>query len=309
MTLRSAPMFRSFSGPSVAALVVAMGAAINFAACSDDGGSGAGAGGMPAATGGASPATGGVSTGGSSTGGASTGGTTATPTGGSTGGSIIAGGGGSGGSGGSGAPGSKGGAGAGGKAMAGAGGALGGAGGGGTSGGGNNAGAGGTLGGGGAGGGSGGGSSADDFDPKPSDFECIEGWEKVSGFRITNKLGKTAEAIAVAKSTSGGVYPVGTIIQHFPTEAMVKRKPGFSPETKDWEFFLLTISGATTTIAQRGTTEITTMNQTCASCHMKAPSEYDFVCNIWGDQGSMNCGFNLGDQQLSSAIAMDTRCD
>ena len=286
-----------------------MGAAIHFTACSDDGDSGAGAGGTPAATGGAPPSTGGVSTGGRSTGG-STGGTTLAPTGGSTGGSIIAGGGGSGGSGNGGAPGSKGGAGAGGKAMAGAGGALGGAGGGGTPGGATNAGAGGTLGGGGAGGGSGGAvSSADDFDPKPTDFECISKWEKVSGFHITNKLGKTSEAVAVAKSTSGGVYPVGTIIQHFPTEAMVKRKPGFSPETKDWEFFLLTISGTTTTIAQRGTTEITTMNQTCASCHMKAPSEYDFVCNIWGDQGSMNCGFNLGEQQLSSAIAMDTRCD
>ena len=287
-----------------------MGAAIHFAACSDDGQPDAGAGGTPAATGGAAPTTGGASTGGASTGG-STGGTAVAPTGGSTGGSIIAGGGGSGGGASGGTPASKGGAGAGGKAMAGAGGALGGAGGGGSPGGG----AGGTLGGGGstagggAGGSGGGASSADDFDPKPADFECIADWEKVSGFRITNKLGKTAEAVAVAKSASGGVYPVGTIIQHLPTEAMVKRKAGFSPQTKDWEFFILTISGATTTIAQRGTTDLMTMGQSCASCHMKAPSQYDFVCNIWGDQGSMNCGFNFGDTQLNSAIDMDTRCD
>ncbi len=117
----------------------------------------------------------------------------------------------------------------------------------------------------------------------------------MSGFRITNKAGKTAEAIAVAKSASGGVYPVGTIIQHLPTEAMDKRKAGFSAATKDWEFFKLTISGSTTTIAERGTTAIQTMGQACSSCHMKAPAEYDFfVCNIWGRSGSMNCGFNLG---------------
>jgi hypothetical protein len=302
-------MLRSvFHRPSVAALVAVMGSAFHFAACSDDGQTDAGAGGTPTSTGGVAPTTGGASTGGSSTGGVNTGGTTVAPTGGSTGG-IIAGGGGSGGSGGT--PGSKGGAGAGGKAMAGAGGALGGAGSGGSVGGG----AGGTLGGGGAGGAIAGGGSggattgADDFDPKPTDFECISKWEKVSGFHITNKAGKTAEAVAVAKSATGGVYPVGTIIQHLPTEAMVKRKAGFSAATKDWEFFKLTITGTTTAIAERGTTAIQTMGQACASCHMKAPSEYDFVCNIWGDQGSMNCGFNLGDSQLNSAIDMDTRCD
>jgi hypothetical protein len=281
-------MLRSvFHRPSVAALVAVMGSAFHFAACSDDGQTDAGAGGTPTSTGGVAPTTGGASTGGSSTGGVNTGGTTVAPTGGSTGG-IIAGGGGSGGSGGT--PGSKGGAGAGGKAMAGAGGALGGAGSGGSVGGGATTG-------------------ADDFDPKPTDFECISKWEKVSGFHITNKAGKTAEAVAVAKSATGGVYPVGTIIQHLPTEAMVKRKAGFSAAAKDWEFFKLTITGTTTAIAERGTTAIQTMGQACASCHMKAPSEYDFVCNIWGDQGSMNCGFNLGDSQLNSAIDMDTRCD
>lgn len=307
--------------------MLAVGAAVNAAACSDDGQSEAGVGGTTSSTGGTagktSTNTAGTSTGGASTGGSNTGGTSTlaggtSGAGGSTGG-LVAGGGGSGGSGNA-----LGGAASGGTATSGGGGAPGGAGGGGLpSGGGGSpsAGMGGSLGGGGAaggssagagsGGGSGGGSSSEgDFDPKPEDFECISNWEKVSGFRITNALGKTAEAVAVAKSASGGVYPVGTIIQHLPTEAMVKRRAGFSAETKDWEFFILQLSAdGQTTISERGTTELRTMGQTCASCHMKAPDDYDFICNIWGDQGSSNCGFNLNDNTLDSALAMDTRCE
>jgi len=293
-----------------------MGAAASFAACSsDDGQPDAAAGGTPN-TGGAPPSTptGGVSTGGSTGGVSVAGGTSSGGAGGSTGG-IIAGGGGSGGT-----AGTLGGAGKGGMGVSGGGGAPGGAGSGGSPGAGTGGaaagappgggGGGANTAGGGAGNGGGGASSADDFDPKPADFKCISDWEKVSGFRITNALGKTAEAIAVAKSATGGVYPVGTIIQHLPTEAMVKRRAGFSAATKDWEFFILTLGAdGTTTISQRGTTEIMTMGQACATCHMKAPSEYDFVCNIWGDQGKSNCGFNLNDNTLNSALAMDTRCD
>jgi len=156
-------------------------------------------------------------------------------------------------------------------------------------------------------------STAEDFDPMAEDFTCIADWQKILGFRINNFLDHLDEAVAVAENPAGGVYPVGTILQHFPTEAMVKRKAGFSPDTKDWEFFLLTLNqDGTTTIASRGTTEITTaQGQACASCHSMADAEWDFVCNTYGDanNGNPNCGFDLMAGQLDPPIAMDPRCE
>ena len=173
-------------------------------------------------------------------------------------------------------------------------------------------GAGGSTGAGGASTGAGGtgATTAEDFDPMASDFTCIAEWQAILGFRINNFLGHLDEAVAVAENPEGGVYPVGTILQHFPTEAMVKRRAGFSPDTKDWEFFLLNVSqDGTTTITSRGTTEITTMGDTCASCHAMADDKFDFVCNTYGDAGSANCGFDLMPAQLDSQIANDPRCD
>lgn len=141
-------------------------------------------------------------------------------------------------------------------------------------------------------------------------FSCIGDWEQISGFRINNLLGHLDEAKAVANSTTGGVYPVGTILQHLPTEAMVKRKAGFSPETKDWEFFLLTLSqDGKTTIKERGTTMIkTSMGQTCVSCHSMPPAEWDTICNTWADHAGGNCGFNFDQNFLDNQLAGDTRC-
>lgn len=151
----------------------------------------------------------------------------------------------------------------------------------------------------------------EDFDPTAEDFTCIADWQSHLRFRINNFLGNVEEAVAVAENPAGGVYPVGTILQHFPTEAMVKRRAGFSPETKDWEFFLLTLNqDGTTTIAERGTTEIEAMGTPCADCHATADDQWDFVCNTYVEAGSGNCGFApLGQQQLDQAIANDPRCD
>src|SRR5690349_24767684 len=72
--------------------------------------------------------------------------------------------------------------------------------------------------------------SAEDLDMKASDFECVLRWTQVNNaYRITNKLGH--DALSVANNPNGGEFPVGTIIQIVPTEAMVKRKAGFSAET------------------------------------------------------------------------------
>lgn len=111
----------------------------------------------------------------------------------------------------------------------------------------------------------------------------------------------------MANSDTGGVYPVGTIIQHLPDEAMVKRHSGFSPETKDWEFFLLTLSAEGTTFASRGP-DISTMGSTCASCHVLADDQWDFVCNTSKDHGGTACGsFDFSQMQRDNAA--DPRCN
>lgn len=121
--------------------------------------------------------------------------------------------------------------------------------------------------------------AVEDLDMQPEDFTCILGWDKVRKFRITNLLGHQAEALAVANDPAGGVYPVGTVIQLIPNEAMVKRAVGFAPENADWEFFALQTSGAGTTIMARGTTEVANgFGGNCFGCHAKAAPQWDRVC-------------------------------
>ena len=90
-----------------------------------------------------------------------------------------------------------------------------------------------------------------------ADFDCILAWQKVRGFRVKRLGGGAlAESLAVANSAGGGTYPPGTLLQLVPTEAMVKREPGFSAATKDWEFFALDAKKAGTTITARGGVEV-----------------------------------------------------
>ena len=119
----------------------------------------------------------------------------------------------------------------------------------------------------------------EDFEAEAEDFGCILEWPMVRRFRITNTLGHLDDALAVANSETGGTYPVGTIIQLVPGEAMVKRGRGWSPETNDWEFFALDVSAESTTIRSRGAAE--TVNQfggNCFDCHRLAEPQWDFVC-------------------------------
>ena len=119
----------------------------------------------------------------------------------------------------------------------------------------------------------------EDLDMQAEDFVCILGWDKVRKFRITNLLGHLDEALAVAADPSGGVYPVGTVIQLIPNEAMVKRAIGFSPENADWEFFALETSAAGAVIKARGTTEVVNgFGGNCFDCHAKAAPQWDRIC-------------------------------
>jgi hypothetical protein len=112
-----------------------------------------------------------------------------------------------------------------------------------------------------------------------ADFECILDWAKVRKFRITNKLGHIDETLAVANAPGTADYPIGTVIQLIPTEAMVKRREGFDPSSNDWEFFFLSVSAMGTTISNRGTTDVVNgFGGNCLNCHSKAAPQWDFVC-------------------------------
>jgi hypothetical protein len=119
----------------------------------------------------------------------------------------------------------------------------------------------------------------EDFVAQATDFRNLHTMTKVRGFFIDNRLGHLDEALAVANSPDGGEYPVGTIIQLVPQEAMVKRHKGFSPATRDWEFFFLSVSPAGTEIQNRGTDQVANrFGGNCASCHQGAEARFDGVC-------------------------------
>lgn len=112
-----------------------------------------------------------------------------------------------------------------------------------------------------------------------ADFGNINKLAPVGDHFVGNVRGQLAQALAVARSATGGTYPVGTIIQLVPTEAMVKRAQGFSPSTKDWEFFSLDVSASGTKILSRGGAKVLNrFGGSCASCHSASRRQFDFVC-------------------------------
>ncbi len=117
------------------------------------------------------------------------------------------------------------------------------------------------------------------LDITAADFDCLKGWTKVRGFYLKSLLGSVDAALAVANNPEGGVYPTGTVIQLVPTEAMVKREPGFSAQTRDWEFFFLKVDAKGSTIVDRGATQVKNgFGGNCFGCHNKAEPKWDLVC-------------------------------
>lgn len=144
-----------------------------------------------------------------------------------------------------------------------------------------------------------------DVEAKAADFTCVLKWPKVRNFRITNLLGDTAASVAVANAPGNGNYPVGTLIQLVPTEAMVKRKAGFNPAGNDWEFFFLTVTADGTTITARGTDKVANaFGGNCLSCHKKAEPKYDFVC----EKGHGCDKLPFGDDVILKVQDADPRC-
>ncbi len=121
--------------------------------------------------------------------------------------------------------------------------------------------------------------SSEDLNATPATFVNIHKGTHVRFFFVTNPLGHLAASLKVARSADGGVYPVGTIIQLVPQEAMVKRRKGFNPAGNDWEFFSLDVTAHGTTILARGKNNvINRFKGNCASCHMLAAPKWDMIC-------------------------------
>lgn len=137
------------------------------------------------------------------------------------------------------------------------------------------------------------------------DFRCITEGEKIGNSYYRNINGHLEETLAVARNPEGGTYPVGTMVQLFPGEAMVKRAEGFSPETNDWEFFVIEVVEGQTIIADRGTTEVRNPLGTCMKCHGMAAPQFDLVCAT--DRGCKKLpGF--ASKLAAKEVANDLRC-
>ena len=109
-------------------------------------------------------------------------------------------------------------------------------------------------------------------------FKCITEMTKVKHFYVDNLLGNVASTVAVANAGTGD-YPAGSVVQVMPNEVMVKHEKGFSPATRDWEFFWIDLDKDGAKIFTRGFAEVNNrLNLNCFACHVKARPEHDFIC-------------------------------
>ncbi len=109
-------------------------------------------------------------------------------------------------------------------------------------------------------------------------FKCITEMTPVKHFYVDNLLGDIAGTVKVANAGTGD-YPAGSVLQIMPNEVMVKHNKGFSPATRDWEFFWIDITKEGQKIFTRGFAEVNNrFGLNCFACHVKAKPEFDFVC-------------------------------
>lgn len=114
-----------------------------------------------------------------------------------------------------------------------------------------------------------------------SSFQCIRNMTPVRHFFVDNLLGQEAKeaTLAVANNPEGKIYPPGSVVQLVPSEVMVKREPGFSPATGDWEFFELHVDESGSKILKRGFIEVNNrFGKNCFACHAPAREKFDFIC-------------------------------
>lgn len=147
---------------------------------------------------------------------------------------------------------------------------------------------------------------ADDVAVSEQTFDCILDWPAVRNTRIRHSdPEKLKEAMRIfGDSTPDTEYPVGTILQLVPFEAMVKHPREMFPKTNGWEFFALDVSAAGTKIRDRGSNVVNLLQGvTCLSCHEPA-SRFDFVC-----EKRHGCApIPLDDEKIREVQAADPRC-
>ena len=123
-------------------------------------------------------------------------------------------------------------------------------------------------------------STSHPFSISEKSFRCITEMTHIGHFYVDNLAGNLKGTVRVAKSTTGGVYPVGSVLQLVPTEVMVKREKGFNAATHDWEFFELDVSKDGSKIRTRGFADVNNrFGGNCFGCHVAARPEWDLVCD------------------------------
>lgn len=136
-------------------------------------------------------------------------------------------------------------------------------------------------------------------------FKCMRQMAQVRHFYVDNLLGDVMSTVTAANAPKGAIYPVGSVVQLVPTEAMVKREAGFSPATGDWEFFELSVNENGTQIGKRGFAEVNNrFGKNCFTCHAPARETWDYVCE--SDHG---CEPIPIDHKMTGALQRsDPRC-
>lgn len=136
-------------------------------------------------------------------------------------------------------------------------------------------------------------------------FPCITEMEPVRRFYVTNLRDDPAATVAVAAAPEGKAWPVGSLVQLVPAEAMVKREAGFSPETDDWEFFFLRTTAEGTEILTRGAADAeNAFGGNCADCHRAAKGTWDWICEQ--DHGCVDLPFT--EEGIRGIQERDPRC-
>lgn len=148
--------------------------------------------------------------------------------------------------------------------------------------------------------------SAEDMAVSEQTFGCILDWPKVRNTRFKHSdPEKLKEAMHIFRDRiPDKEYPVGTILQLVPFEAMVKHPRETFPKTNGWEFFFLDVSKAGTQIKDRGDNVVNlSQGVACLSCHQPA-ARFDFVC----EKGHGCAPIPFDDQKISELQRADARC-
>jgi hypothetical protein len=150
------------------------------------------------------------------------------------------------------------------------------------------------------------GASAQDIAVTEQTFGCILEWPKVRNtyFKHDDPK-KLKEAMRIFReSVPDKEYPVGTILQLIPFEAMVKHPREKFPTTNGWEFFDLDVSKEGTKIKERGENVVNhSQGVTCLSCHQPA-AKFDFVC----EKGHGCAPIPFDDEKIAAIQKTDLRC-